>query len=71
MFTFLDRLKMHKFEEAGYSFEIPKSVTSADIAVRMLYTSYDHLSHHARSYKCKKLKQLLTKGLALFVSVDF
>ncbi|XP_014672083.1 PREDICTED: protein CASC1-like isoform X2 [Priapulus caudatus] len=56
------RLKSHSFKDVGYSFEIPKSLTSADVAARILYTSHDHYSALARSYACNKLKPAIDTG---------
>ncbi|CAB1345769.1 unnamed protein product [Coregonus sp. 'balchen'] len=35
------------FEEVGLGFELPKQLAVSDIAVRILHTHYDHLSHLA------------------------
>ncbi|NWS27931.1 CASC1 protein, partial [Polioptila caerulea] len=38
------RFKSHVFQEAGHGFELPKSLALSSVAVRVLHTSYDHLS---------------------------
>ncbi|NXB80122.1 CASC1 protein, partial [Donacobius atricapilla] len=43
------RLKNHVFQEAGHSFELPKSLALISVAVRLLHTRYDHLSPLAAS----------------------
>ncbi|KAM6984777.1 dynein axonemal intermediate chain 7 [Aplochiton taeniatus] len=42
------RFKGFHFKEAGLGFELPKQLAVSDIAVRILHTRYDHLSHLAR-----------------------
>ncbi|CAI9542462.1 unnamed protein product, partial [Staurois parvus] len=38
------RFRGYKFEEEGISFDLPKPLALSNIAVRILHTSYDHLS---------------------------
>lgn len=40
----LPRFKNFLFQEAGHSFGLPKSLALSSVAVRVLYTCYDHLS---------------------------
>ncbi|XP_041109850.1 dynein intermediate chain CFAP94, axonemal [Polyodon spathula] len=51
------RFKGYEFSDTGLSFELPKQLALSDIAVRILHTQYDHLSHlsntfYARVKKC-------------------
>ncbi|XP_062851617.1 dynein axonemal intermediate chain 7 isoform X2 [Trichomycterus rosablanca] len=39
------RFKGYHFTEVGLGFELPKQLAVSDIAVRILHTRYDHLSH--------------------------
>uniref|UniRef100_A0A8C8HG56 Dynein axonemal intermediate chain 7 n=1 Tax=Oncorhynchus tshawytscha TaxID=74940 RepID=A0A8C8HG56_ONCTS len=41
------RFKGFQFEEVGLGFELPKQLAVSDVAVRILHTHYDHLSHLA------------------------
>ncbi|KAL0962643.1 hypothetical protein UPYG_G00343190 [Umbra pygmaea] len=41
------RLKGLQFKEVGLGVELPKQLAVSDIAVRILHTRYDHLSHRA------------------------
>ncbi|XP_029598335.1 dynein axonemal intermediate chain 7 [Salmo trutta] len=41
------RFKGFQFEEVGLGFELPKQLAISDVAVRILHTNYDHLSHLA------------------------
>ncbi|RMC02816.1 hypothetical protein DUI87_20007 [Hirundo rustica rustica] len=38
------RFKSHVFQEAGHSFDLPKSLALSGVAVRLLHTRYDHVS---------------------------
>nr|XP_014119626.1 protein CASC1 [Zonotrichia albicollis] len=38
------RYKDHVFQEAGHAFELPMSLALSSVAVRVLYTRYDHVS---------------------------
>ncbi|KAF2987010.1 hypothetical protein EK904_006983 [Melospiza melodia maxima] len=38
------RYKDHVFQEAGHAFELPLSLALSSVAVRVLYTRYDHVS---------------------------
>uniref|UniRef100_A0A8C9N4D7 Dynein axonemal intermediate chain 7 n=1 Tax=Serinus canaria TaxID=9135 RepID=A0A8C9N4D7_SERCA len=38
------RFKDHVFQDAGHGFELPLSLALSSVAVRVLHTSYDHLS---------------------------
>ncbi|XP_030639455.1 dynein axonemal intermediate chain 7, partial [Chanos chanos] len=42
------RFKGYQFEEVGLGFKLPKQLAVSDIAVRILHTRYDHLSHLSR-----------------------
>uniref|UniRef100_A0A8D2LYS8 Dynein axonemal intermediate chain 7 n=1 Tax=Zonotrichia albicollis TaxID=44394 RepID=A0A8D2LYS8_ZONAL len=38
------KMKDHVFQEAGHAFELPMSLALSSVAVRVLYTRYDHVS---------------------------
>ncbi|MBN3317521.1 CASC1 protein, partial [Atractosteus spatula] len=43
------RFRGLEFQDAGVAFELPKQLAVSDIAIRILHTHYDHLSHLSRS----------------------
>lgn len=43
----LSRFKGFQFEEVGLGFKLPKQLAVSDIAVRILHTHHNHLSHLA------------------------
>uniref|UniRef100_H2ZH40 Uncharacterized protein n=1 Tax=Ciona savignyi TaxID=51511 RepID=H2ZH40_CIOSA len=53
------RFKFFEFEEDKITFELPKVLAMADIAVRILRTKFDHYSHQCSSFqpKIKKPKE--------------
>nr|XP_006821721.1 PREDICTED: axonemal 84 kDa protein-like isoform X2 [Saccoglossus kowalevskii] len=55
------RFKTFEFEEQKFAFELPKQLATADIAIRIIHTKYDHLSHLCRTYFPKKKKKPLPK----------
>ncbi|XP_072171689.1 dynein axonemal intermediate chain 7 homolog [Diadema setosum] len=48
------RFKSYTFEEQELTFELPKQLALSDIGVRVVHTSYDHLSHRCRTFKLKR-----------------
>ncbi len=48
------RIKSFEFEEKGFTFELPKILTLSDCSFRVLFTQYDHYSHHCKSYYPRK-----------------
>lgn len=47
------RLKDFSFEHRSFTLELPKSMLLADVAVRVMYPTYDLLTPCSRSYHCK------------------
>ncbi|XP_040201351.1 dynein intermediate chain CFAP94, axonemal [Rana temporaria] len=45
------RFRGYKFEEEGISFDLPKPLALSNIAVRILHTSYDHLSCQSPTFQ--------------------
>ena len=54
---FLHRVKSFTFGEPGFTMDIPKALAVGNIAVQLIYTSYDHLSPLAKSYYPKIRKK--------------
>ncbi|XP_072528979.1 dynein axonemal intermediate chain 7 [Salminus brasiliensis] len=50
------RFKGYQFSEVGLGFELPMQLATSDIAVRILHTRYDHLSHLSRRAQDQKRK---------------
>ncbi|XP_066523222.1 dynein axonemal intermediate chain 7 isoform X2 [Hoplias malabaricus] len=50
------RFKGYHFKEVGLGFEMPKQLAMSDIAVRILHTHYDHLSHLSRRAQDQRRK---------------
>nr|XP_018669746.1 axonemal 84 kDa protein isoform X1 [Ciona intestinalis] len=50
------RFKLFEFENEKISFELPKVLAMADIAVRILRTKFDHYSHQCTTFLPKKKK---------------
>ncbi|XP_050963039.1 dynein axonemal intermediate chain 7 [Labeo rohita] len=53
------RFKGFQFEEAGLGFELPKPLAVNDIAVRILHTKYDHLSHHSEREQLQRRRSVM------------
>ncbi|XP_077994228.1 dynein axonemal intermediate chain 7-like [Glandiceps talaboti] len=53
----MPKFKSFEFEEEKFGFELPKQLATADIAMRIVHTKYDHLSHHCRTFYPKKKKK--------------
>lgn len=51
-FSFICRLKDFTFQLRGFTLELPKSMLLADVAVRVMFPSYDTLSPLCRTYAC-------------------
>ena len=49
---FICRLKDFTFQLRGFTLELPKSMLLADVAVRVIYPTYDILSPLCRTYTC-------------------
>ena len=47
------RLKDFTFEHRSFTMELPKSMLLADVAVRVMYPTYDLLTPRGRSYRYK------------------
>ena len=45
-------MKDFTFQSRGFTLELPKSMLLADVAVRVMYPSYDTLSPLCRTYSC-------------------
>ena len=44
------RVKSFSFEKMGLTMEIPKVLAVGNVAVRIMYTKYDHLSPLSKSF---------------------
>ncbi|XDV25146.1 hypothetical protein PO909_029119 [Leuciscus waleckii] len=53
------RFKGYRFEEVGLGFELPKPLAVSDIAVRILHTRYDHLSHHSEREQVQRRRSMM------------
>uniref|UniRef100_A0A671M7W8 Dynein axonemal intermediate chain 7 n=1 Tax=Sinocyclocheilus anshuiensis TaxID=1608454 RepID=A0A671M7W8_9TELE len=53
------RFKGFRFEEVGLGFELPKPLAVHDIAVRILHTRYDHLSHHSEREQVQRKRSMM------------
>uniref|UniRef100_A0A8C2C0B7 Dynein axonemal intermediate chain 7 n=1 Tax=Cyprinus carpio TaxID=7962 RepID=A0A8C2C0B7_CYPCA len=53
------RFKGFWFEEVGLGFELPKPLAVHDIAVRILHTRYDHLSHHSEREQVQRRRSMM------------
>nr|A6H8T2.2 RecName: Full=Dynein axonemal intermediate chain 7 [Danio rerio] len=53
------RFKGYKFEEVGLGFELPKPLAVIEVAVRILHTRYDHLSHHSEREQLQKRRSMM------------
>uniref|UniRef100_A0A673I4H0 Dynein axonemal intermediate chain 7 n=1 Tax=Sinocyclocheilus rhinocerous TaxID=307959 RepID=A0A673I4H0_9TELE len=53
------RFKGFRFEEVGLGFELPKPLAVHDIAVRILHTQYDHLSHHSEREQVQRRRSMM------------
>ncbi|TRY62242.1 hypothetical protein DNTS_020207 [Danionella cerebrum] len=58
------RFKGYWFEEAALGFELPKPLTMCDIALRILHTRYDHLSHHSKQAQIQKRRSTIEVNLS-------
>ncbi|XP_067283335.1 dynein axonemal intermediate chain 7 [Pseudorasbora parva] len=59
------RFKGYQFEEVGLGFELPKPLAVSDIAVRILHTRYDHLSHHSEREQVQRRRSMMEGILTL------
>ncbi|KAG1953377.1 dynein intermediate chain CFAP94, axonemal isoform X1 [Pimephales promelas] len=59
------RFKGYRFEEVGLGFELPKPLAVSDIAVRILHTRYDHLSHHSEREQVQRRRSMMEGFLTL------
>lgn len=55
----MSRFKGYRFEEVGLGFELPKPLAVSDIAVRILHTRYDHLSHHSEREQVQRRRSMM------------
>ncbi|MGH0147563.1 UNVERIFIED_CONTAM: hypothetical protein FKN15_076844 [Acipenser sinensis] len=55
------RFKGYEFSDTGLSFELPKQLALSDIAVRILHTQYDHLSHLSNTFYTR-VKKCVTQS---------
>ena len=46
----LPRVKSFSFEKMGFTMEIPRVLAVGNVAVRVMYTRYDHLSPLSKSF---------------------
>ncbi|KAI7791914.1 putative protein CASC1 [Triplophysa rosa] len=53
------RNKGVQFHEAGLGFELPKPLAVSGIAVRILHTRYDHLSHYSEREQIQNKKSMM------------
>ncbi|KAF4114651.1 dynein axonemal intermediate chain 7 isoform X3 [Onychostoma macrolepis] len=53
------RFKGFRFEEVGLGFELPKPLAVIDIAVRILHTRHDHLSHHSEQEQLQRRRSMM------------
>uniref|UniRef100_A0A672QC00 Dynein axonemal intermediate chain 7 n=1 Tax=Sinocyclocheilus grahami TaxID=75366 RepID=A0A672QC00_SINGR len=53
------RFKGFRFEEVGLGFELPKPLAVIDVAVRILHTRYDHLSHHSEREQLQRRRSMM------------
>uniref|UniRef100_A0A8C2A1Y1 Dynein axonemal intermediate chain 7 n=1 Tax=Cyprinus carpio TaxID=7962 RepID=A0A8C2A1Y1_CYPCA len=53
------RFKGFRFEEVGLGFELPKALAVIDVAVQILHTRYDHLSHHSERQQLQKRRSMM------------
>ncbi|KAK2892757.1 hypothetical protein Q8A67_012745 [Cirrhinus molitorella] len=53
------RFKGFRFEEVGLGFELPKPLAVHDIAVRILHTRYDHLSHLSERKQLQRRRSMM------------
>ena len=70
---FLYRIKSHEFEERGFKFEMPRLLTLADIAFRVLFTQYDHLSPYCNSFQTRikqKKEEVEGKRNGLYLYIE-
>lgn len=44
------RVKSFSFEKMGFTMEIPRVISIGNVAVRVMYTKYDHLSPLSKSF---------------------
>uniref|UniRef100_W5NE13 Dynein axonemal intermediate chain 7 n=1 Tax=Lepisosteus oculatus TaxID=7918 RepID=W5NE13_LEPOC len=58
------RFRGLEFQDAGVAFELPKQLAVSDIAIRILHTHYDHLSHLSRSLQPLARRALAGTGAA-------
>lgn len=59
------RFKGYRFEEVGLGFELPKPLAVSDVAVRILHTRYDHLSHHSEREQVQRRRSMMEGILTL------
>ncbi|XP_048010908.1 dynein axonemal intermediate chain 7 isoform X1 [Megalobrama amblycephala] len=59
------RFKGYRFAEVGLGFELPKPLAVCDIAVRILHTRYDHLSHHSEREQVQRRRSMMESILTL------
>ncbi|XP_035672070.1 protein CASC1-like [Branchiostoma floridae] len=50
------RFKSFEFQGEGFTFELPKPLATADVAIRVIKTAFDHLSPHCRTFYPRKKK---------------
>ncbi|XP_043093753.1 dynein axonemal intermediate chain 7 [Puntigrus tetrazona] len=53
------RFKGFQFEEVGLGFELPEPLAVIDVAVRILRTRYDHLSHHSEREQLHRRRSMI------------
>lgn len=59
MTVHVSRFKGYRFAEVGLGFELPKPLAVCDIAVRILHTRYDHLSHHSEREQVQRRRSMM------------
>lgn len=55
----VSRFKGYRFEDVALGFELPKPLAVSDIAVRILHTRYDHLSHHSEREQVQRRRSMM------------
>ena len=48
--VYFPRVKSFTFEKTGFTMEIPRVLAIGNVAVRVMYTRYDHLSPLSKSF---------------------
>lgn len=55
----ISRFKGFRFEEVDLGFELPKPLAVIDVAVRILHTRYDHMSHHSEREQLQRRRSMM------------